>query len=155
MKVALPLAQMVGNRSILVTFFDEPTPHELYTLLSEFKLGLESIHKWGFGTKPGEPKIVGAELFKNVYGFPLPNDIKPVAYDITDREDQPSVKVAKLTEQFGKHGTPYLSTDGKILFPVPPELQQYTQVALDEYRQRFITTSTNGLTITHPEPKLP
>jgi len=149
MKVALPLAQMVGNRDVAVVFFNEETPAELFHRFTEQGLEQVSLHKWGYGTEPDAPMIVGADRFQQVYGFPLPNDIKPFAHDMTHREKQPSVKVVRLTEYDEDRGNgPYLSTNNKVLFPVEnPALQQY---AANIRYERFITTTSAGLSIQNP-----
>lgn len=78
-KVALPLAKQFPSHDIIVIFYDEETPFNLYQSLA--KRGVTAtLHKWGYRTEPSAPKIEGAEVFESVYAFPLPNDTKPVCY---------------------------------------------------------------------------
>jgi hypothetical protein len=103
-KVAIPLALEHPDRKVVIVFYDEETPNKLYDELKKNGFGLESLHKWGYGTKPGAPVIEGAENFNVVYGFPLPNDDKPLCADITRTEGQQGVvKIVDL------RGTPYLT----------------------------------------------
>lgn len=112
LKVAKPLAAKFPNRDIVVVFYDEDTPTALYDYLAETGFGMESLHKWGYGTDPNAPKIEGAHNFKRVLAYPLPNDTKPVCHDITVHEDQSAfVEVVKLSETHNNAGQAY--------FPVP------------------------------------
>lgn len=135
LKVAAPLALQHPKRDIIVTYYDEPTPTELYrTLRQDLNCDTYTLHKWGYGTKPDAPKIEGSEYFDFTLGFPMPNDRNPVCYGITPVENQPQVNVFKLTEKSGTR-MPYLSQDGKILFPVnDPSLDRYTQKGFEEAR---------------------
>jgi len=112
-KVAIPLAEKFPHRQIVVMFYDEETPTALYDFLAEQgNVNLRSLHKWGYGTNPEGPKIEGAHNFGRVFGFPLPNDTKPVCHDITVCEDQSEiVEVIKLTEAQNDIGTSF--------FPAP------------------------------------
>jgi hypothetical protein len=136
-KVAGPLALQHPTRDIAVAFYDEETPEELYrTLKHDVGADLISLHKWGYGTAPDAPKIIGSDNFDFTLGFPLPNDKKPVCYGVTPVEDQPHVNVFRLTEPVCGKG-PYMSEQGKILFPVvDPLLNIYTQAGFDEHRAR-------------------
>lgn len=98
MKVAIPLQKAHPDRSVIVLYYDEQTPTALYNSLAESgAFVMKSLHKWGYGTDPNAPKIEGAHNFSTVYGFPLPNDERPVCWDITGHEDQSSdVKVVNL-----------------------------------------------------------
>ena len=112
LKVAKPLADEFPNRSIIIMFYDEDTPTVLYNHLAETGFGMRSLHKWGYGTDPKLPKIEGAHNFGQVFAFPLPNDTKPVCYDLTVAEDQSDVvQVVKLTETVNNAGQAY--------FPAP------------------------------------
>lgn len=119
-KVAEPLALAFPNTPVIIIFYDEATPNALYEALA--KQGLtRTLHKWGYGTNPDAPKIEGAEQFERVYGFPLPNDIKPVCYDDTPRADEPQkVTVEKLSDLVSKDG---------VKFALPDELAEYQDPA--------------------------
>lgn len=108
-KVAKPLAEQFPNRQVVVMFYDESTPTALYDgLAQDNPAGMVSLHKWGYGTDPKAPKIEGAHNFSMVFGFPLPNDTKPVCHDITAHEDQSSfVKVVRLAEETSNAGIGY------------------------------------------------
>lgn len=84
----------------------EPTP--LYDAISKSGVvKMKSLHKWGYRTDPDAPKIEGAHNFATVYGFPLPNDTKPLCHDLTAYEDQSSfVEVVKLNAYLNRveHG---------------------------------------------------
>lgn len=134
MKVAEPLALQNHGREVFVAFYDEETPNELYNFLSGKEVPLFSLHKWGYGTKENEPKIEGSEHFATTLGFPLPNNTKPVCYDLTPRETQGFVDVRDLTETVGPHGKPYISKEGKVLFPVHDAVYQHSQTYLDAER---------------------
>lgn len=133
-KVAAPLALQHSNREIFVAFYDEETPSKLYNELAEKGAPLFSLHKWGYGTEPNAPKIEGTENFAVTLGFPLPNNTKPVCYDQTPRETQGFVDVRDLTTTTGAHGKPYLSQEGKVLFPVHNDIYQHTQDYADAER---------------------
>lgn len=135
LKVAAPLALQHPKRDIIVTYYDEATPTELYrTLRHDLRCDTYTLHKWGYGTKPDAPKIEGSEYFDFTLGFPMPNDRNPVCYGITPVENQPQVNVFKLTENSGVRAA-YLSQDGKILFPVNDHsLDRYTQKGFEEAR---------------------
>lgn len=131
LKVAKPLSLLFPKQDIIVVYYDAKTPLELYWSLSQHNL-TDTLHKWGYGTKPNEPKIEGAEFFKKVYGMPLPNDTKPVCYFDTEITDEPqSVLVSDLR---GK----YISADNQLLFSTPPELQRYA--APSKKHQAFFST---------------
>ena len=99
MKVAIPLAEYDPSRPVYVVFYDEETPTELYNELAESGLKMCSLHKWGYGTTPDAPRIEGAHNFARVFGFPLPNDKKPLCHDITVGEDQSHfVEVVNLND---------------------------------------------------------
>lgn len=122
-KVADALSVHFNNRPVVVLFYHEETPARLYEALAATNINLASLHKWGYGTDPKAPRIEGANNFARVFGFPLPNDVKPVCHDITALEDQTGVvKVVKLHEQQGLHGKPYISPAGKVQFTLPPGL---------------------------------
>ena len=129
-KVAVPLAQLDPARKIVVVFFDTETPTPLYEKLAKKDyLNLDSLHKWGYGTDPNPdaPGIEGADNFITVLGLPLPNNVRPVCYSITDKSRTSAVKVKDLKVEIGEHKQPYISNEGKVLFPVPPELKSYHQ----------------------------
>jgi hypothetical protein len=136
LKIATPLALQHPKRDIIVSYYDEATPTELYrTLREDLKCDTYSLHKWGYGTKPDAPKIEGSEYFELTIGFPMPNDRNPVCFGITPVENQTHVNVFKLTEKVGASYGPYLSTEGKIIFPVNDvSLDRFTQKGVDEAR---------------------
>lgn len=142
MKVAEPLALQHQDREIFVAFYDQETPNDLYKFLAEKGAPLFSLHKWGYGTEPNAPKIEGSEHFAVTLGYPLPNDMKPVCFDLTPRETQDFVDVRKLTEVVGPHGKPYISQEGKVLFPVHDEVYQYTQAYADA--ERAVNAAANA-----------
>ncbi|HET9843786.1 MAG TPA: hypothetical protein VFP93_03920, partial [Gammaproteobacteria bacterium] len=117
-KVAEPLAKAFPNNQIVVVYYDETTPTELYKVLSA-KNFTRTLHKWGYGTDPKQPKIEGAEYFEMVYAFPLPNDIKPICYYDTHIASEPQkIIVDDLRDNL-------ISREGLILFDLPEELSQY------------------------------
>jgi hypothetical protein len=127
-KIASPLAQMFPGRPIIVAFYDKLTPADLYNALAEEGLGMKSLHKWGYGTNPGAPRIEGAGNFKRVLAYPLLNNAKPACDHITAKEDQSKlVQVVELTKVTGLHGQPFISERGKVLFPVPVSLQNHAE----------------------------
>jgi hypothetical protein len=87
--------------------------------MKEAGLNMASHFKWGYGTNPSQGVIEGAEFFKTAYGFPLPNDVKPVCNDITKDSSQQK----GVVEVVDLRGT-YISLQG-VLFPLPKELAQY------------------------------
>ena len=133
-KVAIPLAQLDPERKIIVVFYDTETPTSLYDKLAKDGLNLKTLHKWGYGTNPDEPRIEGAYNFAAVLGFPLLNDVRPVCHDITKGSQTGKVEVRKLHIEIGLHRQPYMSPAGKILFPVPTALKSYHQDSLSTAR---------------------
>ncbi len=124
-KLAQPLADQFPNRDIVILFYDEATPTELYEALSLKGFGMTTLFKWGFGTKPDAPRIEGAGNFENVLAFPFLNDDKAICHDITVAEDQSDfVKVMRLQEETDIRPA-YMSTDGKLLFRLAESLQRY------------------------------
>lgn len=123
-KVADALTSQFDSRPVVVLFYHEETPTRLYEALAATNINLASLHKWGYGTDPKAPRIEGAHNFARVFGFPLPNDTKPVCHDITAQEDQTGVvRVVRLHEQVGAHGKPYIAPSGKVQFALPAGLQ--------------------------------
>ncbi len=122
------LSALFPNRPVAVIFYDEQTPHELYEGLSKEGFGMKSLHKVGYGTSADDKPIIGSEFFDWVYACPLPFDAKPVMHkdtrDAVATDRRPDV-VEKLTEAVGPHGAPYITAQGKLLFPVPASLSQY------------------------------
>lgn len=128
-KVAIPLALQNPGRLVIVVFYDEETPVDLYAALKAEKVFLNTLFKYGYGTDPAAPKIEGAADFKAVLAFPLVKDPKPICHDITASEDQSHcVKVVKLHQDIPDNpNSPYLSDTGRIVFPVQcEELLQYS-----------------------------
>lgn len=98
-KIAIPLARKFTDRQVIIIFYDDPTPTNLYHALSQHGI-TKTLHKWGYGTEPNAPKIEGAEFFEKVYAFPLPNDTKPVCYYETALPTEPQkVEVIDLRDQ--------------------------------------------------------
>lgn len=127
-KVAVPLALQHPRRAVIVIFYDEETPTDLYRFLKD-KISLHTLFKYGYGTDPTAPKIEGAACFETVLAFPLIKDPKPICYDITASEDQSRcVQVVPLHREIADQpNSPYLSENGKILFPVAcDELLEYS-----------------------------
>lgn len=116
--VAKPLAETFPDSDVIIMFYDEKTPNELYELLAANKI-THSLHKWGYGTVPDAPKIEGAELFNVVYGYPLVHDTKPVCWEDTPVSDQ--TNIIKVADLRGKLITP----ERKCLFSLPESLKDY------------------------------
>lgn len=92
-KIKRPLAEKFPNQEIYIIFYDEPTPVELYKALAATGR-TATLHKWGYGTTPEAPRIEGAEFFKTVYAFPLPNDTKPVCwFDTAPQDGKPASNI--------------------------------------------------------------
>ena|SRR3990167_3800497 len=87
-KIATPLTDKFQDRQLIIIFYDEPTPTNLYRALSQQGL-TKTLHKWGYGITPQEPKIEGAEYFDAVYAFPMPVGHKPICYHETDLQSEP------------------------------------------------------------------
>lgn len=140
-KVAEPLALQNPDVKIVVVFYDEETPTNLYNGLAYNGISMATLHKWGYGTNPNAPKIEGAHNFRRVFGFPLPNNTKPVFYDLTAREDQSSlVKVVDLTKSIGNHFKSYITKAGKVLFKVPDLLLSHKSASniFDKIRVSYL-----------------
>lgn len=134
-KVATPLATLFSDLQIIIIYYDETTPNALYEALHRENI-TETLHKWGYGTTLNSPKIEGAELFQAVYGFPLPNDIKPVCHDVTPiAEKSQNVNVVDLRNTL-------IIKEG-ILFEVPEELEEY--VAPPEELEKYVLPSAKWL----------
>lgn len=113
-KVAMPLAIQNPNRPVVVIFYDEETPTALYDFLAENEFGMETLHKWDYGTDKDGPKIEGAHNFKRVLAYPSPDNSQPLCHDITISEDQSGyVEVVDLTKEKLSNGSPYISQEGK------------------------------------------
>jgi hypothetical protein len=127
-KVAVPLALQHPKREIIVIFYDEETPRELYGFLKKGGVKLHTLFKYGYGTDPSAPKIEGAANFDSVLAFPMINDLRPVCHAITAVEDQTrTIQVVSLTDKLeGNPKSPYLSKSGQILFPVHEALLDYS-----------------------------
>ena len=101
-KIAAPLSEKFPNRQVIIIFYNEPTPTNLYQALNQRSL-TKTLHKWGYGTDPKAPKIEGAEYFDKVYAFPLPNDTKSVCYYDTALPTEPQdVQVVDLRDEMKK-----------------------------------------------------
>lgn len=131
LKVAVPLQEQFPDRNIVVLFYDQETPTALYDALSTAGHNLKTLHKWGYGTNPQAAKIEGTDFFAKTLGFPMPDDSKPVCYEITDLQDQTGVvQVTKLTEAKGANGKAYIDQTGKLGFDVASSLKKYQQPAV-------------------------
>ncbi len=126
--VVSTLSALFPKRPVVAIFYDEQTPYELYKFLYDNAFNMKSLHKVGFGTSADEKPIIGAEFFEWVYAYPLPFDAKPVMYadtrDVNAQDVRPNL-VEKLTEVIGLHGSSYITTKGKLLFPLPEALQEF------------------------------
>ncbi len=122
-KVAEPLAQMFPDNKIIIIYYDEPTPNELYVILNKHR-HTRTLHKWGYGTNAEAPKIEGAEYFETVYAYPLPNDIKPICWGETPCEAQSNILVRDLR---GK-----LIDKNGVLFAVPNALKYCESTSSEE-----------------------
>ncbi len=131
-KVGIPLALQRPDETVIVVFYDEPTPAELYKMLSdaqigENKLGMRTLFKWGYGTKRNAPIIIGAEHFDDVIAAPLPNDKKPICVGLTPTEAQKGkIDVVDLRKEIGSNGKPYITAINECLFTlVDPNVRVY------------------------------
>lgn len=117
------------RESVIVCFYDEATPTEIYeSLASDGRIRICSLHKNGFGTDPQAGRIEGAEFAENVFGFPLPNDGRPLYDDITRKqtdEDFARVQTAELKTAVGPHGKPYITPDFTVLIPLAAGLEEF------------------------------
>jgi hypothetical protein len=132
-KVAEPLADAFPHNRVIVLFYDEETPNELYTELH--RQGHTYVHhKWGYGTEPSAPKIEGAEFFECVYAYPTPNDIKPVCWENTPvaKKSQDNIKVVDLRGKL-------IATDG-VLFKLPNNLTHYQSPTLSSSMIFFVSS---------------
>lgn len=122
MKVAIPLALQNPEKLVVAMFYDEQTPKQLYDALADARNALATLHKWDYATQPNAAKIVGVEDFRKTLAFPSLDGSIPLGADLTPKRDQSHiVDVVNLTEEFGKHGAPYIDKAGKVLFPVRHE----------------------------------
>lgn len=127
-KIFEPLSMQFPSNTLAIVFFNEETPVSFFEGFANVGMGMESLHKWAYGTKPDRRRIEGADFFKLVVGLPLPNDRDPVCYDVTPTEYQPNVQVVDLRGQPFYENNPNALIDGdsRLLFPVPPQLGQYS-----------------------------
>ena len=122
MKVALPVAATHQGRQVLVTFYDEQTPTELYNALADAEgITPATLHKWGgFGIGENAPVIEGAESFERVYAFPFYNKDKPAFWDDTKTGNQSDiVEVVDLHRTTKNEGKAYLDVNNRPLFLRP------------------------------------
>ncbi len=111
-KIMDALAQEFLGCTFVIIPYDESTPTELYNTLAEEGVNLGSLHKWGYGTEPTGPRIEGAHNFPRVFGHPLPNDEKPVCYDVTVEGNQTGyVEIVDL--RAGEK--PFITKEGKYI----------------------------------------
>ena len=115
--IAKPLAETFPNNKIIIIFYDEKTPNQLYELLAQQQITY-SLHKWGYGTDQNAPKIEGAQCFNVVYGYPLVDDLKPVCWHDTPGVSQGNIKIVDLRGKL-------ITTQRKCLFELPESLKQY------------------------------
>lgn len=121
-KATTPLAQQNSSRKVISIFYDEETPLELYTGLKQQGFTIASLFKWGYGTTPNQGIIVGQDQADVTYGFPFPNDDRPICHNMTPRGDNSKVIVHNLCSHFGPHGQPYITTKNYELGIVPNKL---------------------------------
>jgi hypothetical protein len=127
-KIAGPVALQHARdgRPVFAVLYDEATPQELYDAFANAGFGMRSLHKHGYAAGANAPIIIGAEHFDDVYAYPLANEIKPGAFDITPLAGQRgAVKIVDLFSTVGPHGKPYLTktTPATCLFQMnDPEL---------------------------------
>ena len=144
--IAIGLARMFPDHPIVVVMYDEITPFELYQALSQSGFGMKSLYKIGFmiekdeeETKKVNKPIIGAKFFEKVYAFKAYDD-RPVMFHDT-RDVQPTDRypdvVEDLRDTYGPHNRPYLSRDGKVLFPVPTILRDYAAPDKSEVVQGY------------------
>ena len=135
----MPLAFQHPKRQIIVIFYDEETPRELYEFLKRGGVRLHTLFKYGYGTDPSAPKIEGAPYFDSILAFPMINDLRPVCHAMTPVEDQSRyVQVVSLVDKLeGNPKSPYLSKDGQVLFSVHETLLDYS--ATKEVKRRSAT----------------
>jgi hypothetical protein len=134
-KAAIPLAKLFPNNRIVVIFYDEKTPESLYTTLSKYNL-TRTLHKWGYGTTPKEPKIEGAECFELTYAFPLPNNKKPVCYGQTKAQDKPQKTIVDDLRNT------FINKDNQLLFSLPHSLHEYQYIEEKNPRQACFSSCT-------------
>lgn len=124
-KVAEPLQQLFPNNKVIVLYYDEETPLELYQALEKHNL-TRTLHKWGYGTSKDAPMIKGAECFEQVYGFPLPNDKKPLCYHDTEKAKIPQDIL--IDDLRGK----LITAENRLLFHLPDELKAYQDNSVNQ-----------------------
>ena len=128
MKPAVPLAvQMAAfqpDEKVFVCFYDEDTPTAFYEAVSmDGRVRFGSLHKNGYGTNPNEGRIEGTEFAEHVFGFPLPDDLRPLYHDLTRGQepgDADKVVVENLTTKIGPHGSAYITPSFDVLIPLAP-----------------------------------
>lgn len=131
-KIGIPLALQRPDETVIVIFYDEPAPDELYKMLNdvqigENKLGMRTLFKWGYGTKRDAPIIIGAEYFDEVIAAPLPNDKKPICVGLTPTKGQKGkINVVDFRKEVGNNGKPYITSKNECLFAlVDPNVRIY------------------------------
>ena len=134
--LARQMAHFHPDEKVIVCFYDEDTPTPLYEAINlDGRVRIGSLHKNGYGTDPKAGKIEGAEFAETVFGFPLPNDGRPLYHDLTaaqTEDDIVRVAVAALKTEIGPHGSPYITPDFSVLIPLAPALRHYApQIATD------------------------
>jgi hypothetical protein len=90
-KIGIPVALQFPERPVAVIFYNEDKPNNLYGALRMGGIGMDTLHKWNYGTNPDAGVIDGAENFEKVYAYPLPNDMKPVCAELTRKTGQEGV----------------------------------------------------------------
>jgi len=122
LKVAIPLAKTFPELKVIVMYYDEETPNELYQSLHR-KSHTRTLQKWGYGTDAQAPKIEGAELFDFVYAYPLANDVKPICWHETPQASSPQqLTVIDLRDKL-------IAKDG-VLFELPQDLAEFQSATL-------------------------
>lgn len=121
--VATPLAKTFPDNKVIVLFYDEATPNQLYAWLSKNQM-THSLFKWGYGTVTNAPKIEGAEFFNDVYAYSSLPNATPICWHDTPHVDQKNIiKVVNLCDKL-------ITPEYKCLFSLPESLKCYQAVQM-------------------------
>lgn len=71
-KIADTLSKTFSDRQLIIIFFDEKTPANLYRALQQHHL-TKTLHKWSYTTNLQTINIEGVQYFNNAYVFPMTN----------------------------------------------------------------------------------
>ena len=130
--MAVPLAKMFPNRPVIVIFYDEKEPAKsqtqecegLYDRLNKAMPNLlQTLMKGDYGTSKEKGEIVGASLFRKVFGIPLPKDTAHISPECATlnkpSQDDDNIKVMRLTDHENIFGRPMMTDKNKVLFSMP------------------------------------